>query len=160
MSYYNVGRRLRTSIVLVSSSTNDDAVSLNNPVPLNTKTDLIGSAASTISLSSNEITLPSGYWWYVKGSPQVHTNDGWISYKWTDTDTVTKYGRKGFLSMQERAWAFGGDELAICLLDCTTASKTIYLNVEGFTSTTVFNSTDAVQSPNSGKTRVQIWRLG
>ena len=160
MSYYAVDRRLDCAVVMGYSTTTNDSVSVGGKVPINTLSDMIGSAASTLSVSSNEITLPSGYWWFVKGSPQVYTANGYISYQWYDTDNTTAYGRRGFMSMQERAWLEGGEELSTCLLDCTSAAKTIFLKVLSQQDTSTFNTTDATHSPYCGRTRVEFWRLG
>ena len=160
MSHYNITRRLDVDIAVCRSSTfNTTAVSTNNLIPLTDVDNLVGDIASTITISSNEITLPSGYWWFVKGSPQAYIDSsiGWIRYAWKDTTSNAQYGRSGFLTIQEGANLFGGEELACCLLDCTAASKTIKLNIEGSSSVLRLNDTGA--SGYSGQTRVLLWRI-
>lgn len=160
MSHYNISRRMKTPVAMVFSTLNDSAVVTNDPIPLNSIADLTGSTASTITISNNAITLPSGYWWYIKGSTQCYSDQGWIRYAWRDTTSNTQYGRSGFLTVQKTAWLFGGDELATCLLDCTSSSKTIELNIEGSSLSSDINDSDAAHNYLSGRTRVLIWRLG
>ncbi len=160
MSHYNITRRMKTPVSMAYSTLNDSTVATNNPIPLNSITDLVGSTASSITISGNAITLPSGYWWYVKGSPQCYSDQGWIRYAWRDSTSNAQYGRSGFLTVQKTAWLFGGDELATCLVDCTSSSVSMKLNIEGFTLSSDINDSNTTHNYLSGRTRVLIWRLG
>ena len=145
---------------MASWSGSNGSMTVNSPVPFDTLTDLQGTAASSISISSSEITLPSGYWWFIKGSPQCYLTYDYsnVRYAWRDTTSNSQYGRSGFIITQESGQNQGGDELACALIDCTSSSVTVTLNVESLTYASNFNSST---SPGySGKTRAILWRLG
>jgi hypothetical protein len=160
MSHYNVTRRMKTALCVAYSTATDSTVATNSPVPLDSVDDLVGTAASGITISGNAITLPTGYWWFVKGSPQCYCDAGWIRYAWRDASSSSQYGRSGFLTTQKTAHLFGGDELATCLLDCTSSSVSIKLNIEGFSASSNINHSSTTHNYLSGRTRVLLWRLG
>lgn len=160
MSHHQITRRMKASVVIASWSGSDGAVATNSPIPFDTLGDLLGTAASTVSVASNEITLPSGYWWWIKGSPQVYSDQGWIRYAWRDATTSTQYGRSGFLTVQKTAHAFGGDELATALIDCTSGAVTVTLNIEGSSLSSDINDSSAANNYLSGRVRALLWRLG
>jgi len=160
MSHYQITRRMKASVVIASWSGSDGTVATNSPIPFDSAGDLLGSAASSVSITSNAITLPTGYWWWIKGSPQVYSDQGWIRYAWRDSTTNTQYGRSGFLTVQKTLHAFGGDELATALIDCTSAPVTVTLNIEGSSVTSDINDSNTTHNYLSGRVRALLWRLG
>ena len=160
MSHFQITRRLKCSIIMASWSGTNGSVTVNSPVPFDTLTDLQGTAASTVNITNNQITLPSGYWWFIKGSPQslLEYNNSSVRYAWRDVSTNTQYGRSGFMTIQIASLTQGGDELACALIDCRSASVTVTLNVEAKFYATTFNTTTA--NYHAGATRALLWRLG
>ena len=158
MSHAAIQRRLKTSIVYASASGRNIAASAGTVVPFDTFTDLVGSSASGYSASSGVITLPSGYWYVVKGSLQARfsVKSGYIKYIWQDSSS-TDLGRRGTLIMQEEPQAFGGDEVAICLVDATSSSVDIKLVVQSLASISSINNT--ADQRVAGWIRAEIWRI-
>jgi hypothetical protein len=119
---------------------------------------MVGSMASGFSASSGVITLPSGYWYVVKGSVQARfsSNTGYIKYIW-QTAASADLGRRGTLIMQEEPQLFGGDEIAICLVNAVSASVDIKLVVQSLSGITNLNNT--TDQRVAGWIRAEIWRI-
>lgn len=158
MSYSEIQRRLRADVIYYSSSLTNQSISSGSTIPWNTAADLIGSAASSYSVSSGVITLPSGSWYLLKAQLQVRfsSQTGHIKYIWRDSSNVD-LGRRGTMIMQEQPQTFGGDELAVALVDATSASVDVKLVVQSIASVSEFNST--TETTWAGGSRAEIWKI-
>ena len=159
MSYSEIQRRLKADVIYYSSSLTDQAISSGSTIPWNTAADLIGAAASSYSVSSGGvITLPSGYWYLLKAQLQVRfsSETGYIKYIWQNSSNVD-LGRRGTMIMQEQPQTFGGDELAVALVDATSASVDVKLVVQSIAGVAELNST--TETTWAGGSRAEIWRL-
>ena len=157
MSHSAIQRRLDVSVLYAAASARNIAVSASTVIPFDGFTDMVGSMASGFSASSGVITLPSGYWYLVKGTVQARfsATSGYIKYIW-QTSGGTDLGRRGTLIMQEEPQLFGGDEIAVCLVDATSASADIKLVVQSLGSVTSVNNT--TDQRVAGWCRAEIWR--
>ena len=158
MSHSVIQRRLSADVIYYSSSLNDQSISSGSVIPFNTATDLVGSTASSYSVSSGVITLPSGYWYLLKSQIQVRfsSQSGHVKYIWRNSSN-TDLGRRGTMIMQEEPQLFGGDELAVALVDATSASVDVKLVVSSIANVTEFNST--TETVWAGGSRAEIWRI-
>lgn len=159
MSYSLLQRHLTgCAIVYLEVSVYNVATSVGDAVQFTTATDLVGSSASAYSFSSGVVTLPSGYWYWLKGTPQCRFADyaGYAQYQWK-TSGGTALGRRGTLITQESAQLFGGDDIACCLVDATSASQDVKLVYD--TLSNVTNTSNNVYPTYAGMTRAEVWRL-
>ena len=60
MTYSAVDRRLSMAVVMAHSSTTNDSVSVGGKVPLDTLSDMIGSASSTLSVGCRLLVVLQG----------------------------------------------------------------------------------------------------
>ena len=161
MGYSPIHRRLKASVVYLKSAAYNYSVSVGDAVNYGSAINLIGSSASSYSFSSGVITLPSGYWYLVKGTPMARfepaPSGAKLKYIWKDDGTGTALGRRGTLIMQETAQLFGGDEIAICLVDCTSGAKDIKLEITEMGN--VLNINNTLYPTYASQTRAEIWRL-
>jgi len=160
MGFSRIHRRLKVEGVVYCPPSSYDITtfSVGDTISFSSAVDLLGSTASGYSFASGEITLPSGHWYLVKGAPQVRfaSQTGEYRYEW-QTSGGTSLGRRGTLLMQEEPKLFGGDELAVCLIDVTSAAQTIKLVILSASNITSLNST--VYPTYNGNTRAEIWKL-
>ena len=159
MTHSTIQRRLNHEVAYASFTTTNVTVSAGTVIPFASMTDLVGGSASSYSFSSGVITLPSGYWYMIKGQVQVRfaSQLGYIKYIWQDDADDSDLGRRGTLIMQEQPQLFGGDEIAMALIDCTSAAKDVKLVVESLANVTNLNtSTDAAFA---GGVRAELWRI-
>lgn len=159
MSYSLLQRSLTgCAIVYLEVSNYNVATSVGDAVQFTTATDLVGSSAASYSFSNGVVTLPSGYWYWVKGTPQCRFSDyaGYARYQW-QTSSGTAQGRRGTLITQETAQLFGGDDIACCLIDATSTSQNIKLVYD--TLSNVTNTSNDFYPTYAGMTRAEIWRL-
>lgn len=158
MSYSLIQRRIKASVAYASASARNISASAGTVIPFDGFTDMVGSTASGYSTSAGVITLPSGYWYVVKGSVQARFNDksGYVKYIWRD-NTNSDLGRRGTLIMQEQPQLFGGDEFAVCVVDATAGSVDIKLVVESIANVTSLNNT--TDQRVAGWIRAEIWRI-
>lgn len=160
MGYNRVHRRLKVEGVVYCTPSSYDITtfSVGDTIGFGSAVDLVGSTASGYSFSAGEITLPSGHWYLVKGAPQVRfsSQTGECRYEW-QTSGGTSLGRRGTLLMQEEPKLFGGDELAVCLVDATSAAQTIKLVILSVSNITSLNAT--IYPTYNGNTRAEIWKL-
>jgi hypothetical protein len=80
-----------------------------------------------------------------------------LRYIWKDDSTNSDLGRRGTLIMQEASHLFGGDEIAIALIDCTAATKDIKLEITDLVSVTNINNNSFPEY--ASQTRAEIWRF-
>ena len=159
MAYSTLQRSLTgCDIVYLEVSSYNVSTSVGDAVVFTGATDLVGSSASGYSFSSGVITLPVNYWYWVKGTPQVRFSaySGYAKYQWK-TSAGTALGRRGTLITQETAQLFGGDEIACCLIDATSAAQDIKLVYDTLVSVT--NTSNNLYPSYAGMTRAEIWRL-
>ena len=158
MSFSLIQRRIKSSVIYADASGRNISASAGTVIPFDGFHDLVGSTASGFSASSGVITLPSGYWYVVKGSVQARfsSNTGYIKYIW-QTGASADLGRRGTLIMQEEPQLFGGDEIAVCLVDAVSASVDIKLVVQSLSGITNLNNT--TDQRVAGWIRAEIWRF-
>jgi hypothetical protein len=159
MSYSLIQRRLKLNLAYLTVSSTDVSISINDTVAFSSPTDLIGATASGYSVNSGVITLPSGYWYLLKSQLMGRLSDrqGYIKHIWRDSSN-NDLGRRGTLIMQEEPHAFGGDEIAVALVDCTSASKDVKVSIESLSNVNVLNY--SLYTEWVGGMRAEIWRLG
>ena len=147
------------SLTVLSNSTTDFSISAGTVMQLGEEDQLCGSA--TYSVSSGVITLPSGYYYLVKGvfsatAPSDYAT-AFISYQFYDTGVSSYLGRRGWLIWQEYPKLNGGDEYAIALIDATSSSQTIDLRVVTKNGTISGDPTGS-QSEYVGLSRVEVYK--
>ena len=159
MSYSLIQRRLKLSTAYLTVSSTDISISADDVVQFASPTDLVGSTASGYSVSSGVITLPAGYWYLLKSQLMVRLSDraGYVKHIWRD-DNDNDLGRRGTLIMQEEPHTFGGDEIAIALVDCSSSSKDVKVCIESLSDVNVLNY--SLYTEWTGGMRAEIWRLG
>ena len=158
MSYSTIQRRISASVSLAESSSRNIAASSGTTIPFDSFSDLVGNSSSSFSINSGLITLPSGYWYLVKGTVQARFSQktGYVKYIWQDSNS-TDLGRRGTLIMQEQPQLFGGDEIAVCLIDANYSSVTIKLVIESISNVTSLNNT--TDQRVAGWSRAEIWQI-
>ena len=121
----------------------------------------------SVSISSDIITLPSGYFYLIESSVQVHyTGSGTTSdyyehqiYDETNSNYVGTIARIQ-RSLGEDTQLESRDEKARYYVDCSSASLNISIKSKSFTSNfDRINYTDSSWTNNTGSGRVIIWRL-
>ena len=159
MSYSLIQRRLNLNVCYLTAASANVVIAADDTVEFSSPTDLIGSSASSYSVNSGVITLPSGYWYLLKSQLMVRfTNrQGYVKHVWRDSGN-NDLGRRGTLIMQEEPHNFGGDELAIALVDCTSSSKDVKVSIESLSYVESLNYSQYTDW--SGGIRAEIWRLG
>jgi hypothetical protein len=159
----NNGAAGLTALTILKNTSTDISISAGSIIPLGSESQLFG--ASSYTVSSGEITLPSGYVYVVKAvlgcyGPTV-TGDQ-ITYQLYDTTNTAYVGRRGSLIWQESPKLQGGDEYAIALIDASTTAQTIDLRILGVSSAGFIvdpsNSTTA-QFIYAGRTRVEVFKI-
>jgi len=160
MSYSQIHRRLKAEVCYLKPAAYNVTVSLGDKINYGSAVDLVGTSASSYSFSSSVITLPSGYWYLVKGTPMVRFTQGTdarLRYIWRDNNTSTDLGRRGTLIMQEQPHLFGGDEIAVALIDATAAAVDVALVITDIQY--VHNLSNTSFITYASMTRGEIWRL-
>lgn len=161
MSHSAIQRRIDATVTRASASGRDISASAGTVVPFDSFTDLVGGAASSYSVSSGVITLSSGYWYLIKGSMQARFTtgvfSGHVKYIWQDDSDDSDLGRRGTLIMQEQSQLFGGDEVAVALIDATSSSLDVKLVIQSINSVVSINN-DTEQRV-AGWIRAEMWRF-
>ena len=163
MGYSPIHRRLKIHSVsyLKPSSYDVTGVAVGTVVNYGSAVDLVGSGASGYSFSSGVISLVSGHWYLVKGTPMVRfapqPSGCKLKYIWRDDSDDSDLGRRGTLIMQETQQNFGGDEIAIALIDCTSSAKDIKLVITELGNVNTLNND--LYPAYAPQTRAEIWRL-
>ena len=157
---YSILQRSLTGcdIVYLEVSSYNVTSSVGDAVAFTTATDLVGTSASSFSFSAGVVTLPANYWYWVKGTPQARFSDyaGYIQYQWK-TSGGTALGRRGTLITQETAQLFGGDDVACCLVDATSAAQDIKLVYDALS--LVSSTSNNAYPTYAGMTRAEVWRI-
>jgi len=113
-------------------------LSVNGQIPFASITAQIGTAPT---LSSGNIVLPVGYWYYLESACQVYvptgsvTKDHWVDIQWHDGSSyVGSIGRTSGYNLIDNG-TIGRDEKAFVLVDATSASVTLSLQIVAYGST-------------------------
>ena len=159
MSYSVIQRRLKLNVAYLTVASTNVSISADDTVGFGSPTDLAGSTASGYSVNSGVITLPSGYWYLLKSQLMVRFTDrqGYVKHIWRDSSN-NDLGRRGTLIMQEEPHNFGGDELAVALVDCTSSSIDVKVSIESLAYVESLNYSQYTDW--AGGMRAEIWRLG
>lgn len=129
--------------VLLSTATN---------MPHGTPVQWKGNLYSNITISSNQITLPAGYFYYLEASAQGYYtgsdpgSTGYLRYAWYDNTGTTQLGSEGRVGRQYNGQDIAlvtADEKSIALIDATSASVTVELKI------TAYNIFDYANYPTS-----------
>lgn len=139
-------------------------VSLNSKVKLNSSNNWFGSFSPTIS--SDIITLSSGYYYYIESSIQAYETGSYNFNEYTtvqhyDESTSSLIGTPGTVISSgygEESYLWSRDSVARVILDCTSSSKNISLKITDNLGHTHINyNLDQVTYAGSGRTT--IWQL-
>jgi|SRR5210317_506269 len=126
-----------------------------------------GTLHSQITIASDQITLPSGYWYYLEASVQGYftgsdpSQAAFMQYAWYDSTGTTQLGNIGRVGRQftgQEASVITADEKSIALIDATSSSVTVELKL---LSRSVFNYANytTAQSIYSNLGRTLIMQL-
>ena len=152
------------SVTVLHNSTTDIACSVGTVLPLQSTRALHGS--DTYSVSSGVFTLPSGFYYLLRGGigAGVPTGTGlsglYVKYRFYDTGASAYVGRRGTLTWQESPLLTGGDDYAIALIDASSSSQTIDFRVTDLNDSSIKIDISAGSSYPSyaGYSRVEIWK--
>lgn len=127
----------------------------------------LGNLYSQITISSNQITLPSGYWYYLEATVQGYftgsdpSQTAYMRYAWHDSTGTTQLGSEGRLGRQysgQDTSLTTADEKSIALIDATSSSVTVELKLLAYNVFDYANYTTS-QSIYSNLGRTLIMRL-
>lgn len=137
---------------LVSQQT-DISITAGTQIPHTSASQWIGSTHSNITISSGQITLPSGYYYYLEGTIQTYFTTGTDTsgnaatvFAWYDVSTglpVGSRGRNGRQLSGSDTSLTAADEKAIYLCDATAGAVTLEIRV---ISTTIFDYANSLDS--------------
>jgi hypothetical protein len=157
----NLATRFEAVTVLHNTST-DIACSAGTIIPLGASRDLYNSAS--YSVSSGVITLPSGYYYMLKGAVGAYgstVSNDLLSYRFYDTNAAAYVGRRGWLAWQEYPKLTCGDEYAIAIIDASTGAQTVDFRIVTKTGGTIILDPSASTYTYyyyTGYCRVEIWK--
>ena len=134
---------------LISQQTNV-SLSAGAQIPHTSASQWIGSTHSDITISSGQITLPSGYYYYLEGTIQTYftgsdnLQQAYTVFSWYDVSSGLAVGSKGrngrdFSGSDSSLTA--ADEKAIYLCDATAGAVTLEMKVVSNNIFNVINST-------------------
>lgn len=110
-------------------------ITVDNKVELDTINNWYGSFTPTIS--SDVITLPSGYFYYIESAAQAYANAGYsynhvTSFQHYDETNSSYVGTIGTLasSYTESQQTFSRDSVARFLVDCSSSSINISFKIQ------------------------------
>ena len=150
--------------VIEHTTGSSQSITIGNRVQVGNINNWYGSFSPTIS--SNQITLPIGYFYYVESMINVYMSSGftaasYCSFRHYDETGSANIGTPAtvFQAAQEDSVLFSQDSCARALIDCTSAAMDISLKITansgGFTR---INYTGTAQD-YSGFGRTIIWQL-
>lgn len=149
------------AVTVLHNSSTDISCSAGTVIPLGSSRDLHGSAS--YSVSSGVITLPSGYYYLLRGAIGAHgaslTND-LLSYRFYDTGASSYIGRRGWLAWQEAPKLTCGDEYAIAMVDASSSAQTVDLRIVTQAGTITLDPSSSTYQYYyyAGYSRVEIWK--
>ena len=148
------------SLVLIPSVVNSGYVT-SGKIGLQTPTVWFGSW--TPSITSNVITLPSGYYYFIESAQAVHYGDGGhLSYMEaqvydeTNSSYIGQLGRCAYHDYGHQA-DNTRDGAAFALIDCVSSGIDISVKLKTNSGLRSINHTDS--SNRAGYGRTVIWRL-
>ena len=123
-------------------------------------------SSDSYSVSSGEITLPSGYFYLLRGGVEagLPTNTSsfaglFVKYRFYNTSTSAFIGRRGTLTWQENPLTTGGDDYAIALVDASSSSQTIEFRITDKNGTNILiDNTNYAYYDYAGLSRIEIWK--
>ena len=149
------------AVTVLHNSSTDISCSAGTVIPLGSSRDLHGSAS--YSVSSGVITLPSGYYYLLRGAVGAYgtsvTND-LLSYRFYDTGASSYIGRRGWLAWQEAPKLTCGDEYAIAMVDASSSAQTVDLRIVTQAGTITLDPSSSTYTYYyyAGYSRVEIWK--
>ena len=152
------------SITALHNSTTDISCSVGTILPLQSSRFLYGS--DTYSVSSGEITLPSGFYYLLRGGVGVGLPPGssftgqHVKYRFYDTGTSNYVGRRGTVTWQESPLLTAGDDYAIAIIDASSSNQTVEFRITDVTGSSILidNSNASAYPSYAGYSRVEIWK--
>jgi hypothetical protein len=126
------------------------SISAGTQIPHTSASQWLGSTHSNITISSGQITLPSGYYYYLEGTIQTYFTGSDPSqlaeayFSWYDVGTglaVGSQGRNGRDFAGSDASLTAADEKAIYLCDATAGAVTLEMKV---ISTSIFDEANSL----------------
>lgn len=150
------------AVTVLHNTTTDIACSAGTVVPLGGSRNLYGTAS--YSVSSGVITLPSGYYYMLKGAVGAWgstLSSDLLSYRFYDTGASSYVGRRGWLTWQEQPRTTCGDEYAIAIIDASSAAQTVDFRIVTKAGGTIKLDPSAstyYYHYYSGYCRVEIWK--
>jgi len=152
------------SITVLHNSTTDIACSVGTVLPLQSSRALYGS--DTYSVSSGVFTLPSGFYYLLRGGLGVGLaagtsfNNQYVKYRFYNTGASAYVGRRGTVTWQETPLLTAGDDYAIALIDASSSSQTIDFRVTDLSGSNIkIDISTATSYPDyAGYSRVEIWK--
>ena len=152
------------SVTILYNSSNNITCNVGTILPLGAQRSLQGS--DTYSVSNGIITLPSGYYYLIRGGvgAGLPTTTGsfaglYVKYRFYDTGASSYIGRRGTLTWQENPLTTGGDDYAITLVDASSSPKAIDFRIteKNGNGITIDNTTYTYYT-YAGHSRVEIWK--
>ena len=153
------------SVTILYNSSDNITCNAGTVLPLGSQRSLQGS--DTYSISNGVITLPSGYYYLIRGGvgaglPTSYSSFAglYVKYRFYDTGASSYIGRRGTLTWQENPLSTGGDDYAIALIDASSSSQTIDFRItdKNGNSMTIDNTTYQYYT-YAGHSRVEIWKF-
>ena len=149
-------------VFLTHTASTTQAITISNKVQLSSSVSKFGSWTPTIS--SDVITLDTGYYYYVQSAPQFYHSTGgtlgYVTHQHYNETSSSYIGTPGtcFSPGFEETASFSRDESCKLFIDCISSSVNISLKVTANTNQTHVNY-NAVQYVYGGLGRTIIWRL-
>lgn len=149
-------------VFLSHTASTTQTIVINNKIQLSSAVSKFG--AWTPTISSDVITLDSGYYYYIQSAPQFyHDPSGTLGYTTHQhyNETSSSYiGIPGtcYSPGIEESTNFTRDESCKLFVDCTSSSIDISIKVTANTNNTHVNY-NAAQYVYGGLGRTIIWRL-
>jgi len=152
--------------VIEHTASTTQSITVGNRVVIGTVHNWFGSFSPTIS--TNQFTLTSGYYYYIESSIQVYATGSWTGtmdtsfqhYDETNTANIgtpaTIFGLYGYSADNE---LFSRDSCAKVLIDCTSASRDISIKITANDGQFDRINYNASQFERAGLGRTVIWQL-
>lgn len=150
--------------VIEHTTGTSQSITVGNRVQVGNINNWYGSFSPTIS--TNQITLPSGYYYYVESMVNAymtssHEISSYLSFQHYDETGAANIGTLAtiFATYNEDNQLFSRDGCARALIDCTGASKDISLKISAVTGNFDRLNYTGTGQDYSGFGRTVIWQL-
>ena len=150
--------------VIEHTGSTTQTITVGNRVNVGTVHNWYGSFSPTIS--TNQITLPSGYYYYVESSIQAYKDGTFVDTMHT---TFQHYNETGSANIgtpstitqinEEDDLLFSRDDAARALIDCSSAAMDISLKITANTTFSHINYNSGSSYIWAGLGRTVIWQL-